>query len=198
MADVNEQTTDRVQPMGAGGTWRRDGEPPPQHCRANDSAHGVEIGRSGAGSGLWYGMGYALLAEAVEGGQGMAVGPDMSDEMIARARVASRDLENVLFATAPAEEIPWRDEYFERVLSIESFYYYPDQEVVLRELYRVLVIPGGALVHPHQSLQGKSLFATLGGKVAQGSGARALGGRVRADVARPWIYRHRSSRIFPT
>ncbi len=62
------------------------------------------------------GVGWAtrLLAEAVEGGQGMAVGMDISDEMIARARAASRDLENVLFAIGPADEIPWRDEYFEQ------------------------------------------------------------------------------------
>jgi ubiquinone/menaquinone biosynthesis C-methylase UbiE len=81
---------------------------------------------------------------AVEGGQGMAVGQDISDEMIAHARAASVEVENVLFVVAPAEEIPWRDEYFEKILSIESFYYYPDQEAVLREIYRVLA-PGGAL-----------------------------------------------------
>ena len=95
---------------------------------------------------LGCGSGWAtrLLAMAVEGGQGMAVGQDISDEMIAHARAASVEVENVLFVVAPAEEIPWRDEYFEKILSIESFYYYPDQEAVLREIYRVLA-PGGAL-----------------------------------------------------
>lgn len=90
------------------------------------------------------GAGWAtrLLAQAVEGGPGIAIGLDIADEMIFRARAAARDLENVLFTVASADQIPWRDEYFERVLSIESFYYYPDQESVLRELYRVLV-PGG-------------------------------------------------------
>lgn len=92
------------------------------------------------------GTGWATrrLAAAVEGGPGMAVGLDISDEMIARARAASRHLENVLFVVAPAEEIPWQEEYFEKVLAIESFYYYPDQEAVLREVYRVLA-PGGTL-----------------------------------------------------
>jgi ubiquinone/menaquinone biosynthesis C-methylase UbiE len=95
---------------------------------------------------LGCGAGWAtrLLARAVEGGPGMAVGQDISDEMIARARAASVDIDNVLFAVGAADEIPWRDEYFEKVLSIESFYYYPDQEAVLRELNRVLV-PGGTL-----------------------------------------------------
>jgi arsenite methyltransferase len=92
------------------------------------------------------GVGWAtrLLARAVEGGQGMAVGVDLSDEMIAQARAASRDVENVLFTIGSADEIPWRDDYFEKILSIESFYYYHDQEAVLREQYRVLT-PGGAM-----------------------------------------------------
>jgi SAM-dependent methyltransferase len=95
---------------------------------------------------LGCGAGWAtrLLAEAVQGGQGMAAGLDISEEMIARARAGARDVENVLFAIAAADEIPWMDEYFESALSIESFYYYPEQEAVLRELYRVL-IPGGSL-----------------------------------------------------
>jgi ubiquinone/menaquinone biosynthesis C-methylase UbiE len=105
-----------------------------------------------------------LLASSVEGGQGMAVGQDISDEMIAQSRAASSHLENILFVPAPAEEIPWRDEYFESVLSIESFHFFPDQEAVLRELYRVLV-PGGALFllislyheNPH-SLRSVNLF----------------------------------------
>jgi len=95
---------------------------------------------------LGCGAGWAtrLLAQAVDGGTGMAVGLDISDEMIARARAASLNVENVLFSIGCAEEIPWRDEYFESALSIESFYYYPDQQAVLRELHRVLV-PGGLL-----------------------------------------------------
>jgi ubiquinone/menaquinone biosynthesis C-methylase UbiE len=92
------------------------------------------------------GAGWAtrLLANAVAGGDGMAAGLDISEEMIARARGSSREVDNVLFTIGRADEIPWRDEYFDRVLSVESFYYYPDQEAVLRELYRVLR-PGGEL-----------------------------------------------------
>jgi ubiquinone/menaquinone biosynthesis C-methylase UbiE len=89
---------------------------------------------------LGCGAGWAtrLMARAVEGGPGMAVGQDISDEMIVRARAASTDIENVLFVVGAADEIPWRDEYFDKILSIESFYYYLDQEAVLREIYRVL------------------------------------------------------------
>jgi ubiquinone/menaquinone biosynthesis C-methylase UbiE len=95
---------------------------------------------------LGCGTGWAtrLAAKAVEGGPGMAVGQDISEEMISRARAASIEIENVLFATGAADEIPWREDYFHKVFSIESFYYYADQEAVLRELLRVLV-PGGSL-----------------------------------------------------
>jgi ubiquinone/menaquinone biosynthesis C-methylase UbiE len=95
---------------------------------------------------LGCGAGWAtrILARAVQGGPGMAVGQDLSDEMISRARSASIDIENVLFVVGAADEIPWRDEYFDKVLSIESFYYYPDQEAVLREIHRSLA-PSGAL-----------------------------------------------------
>jgi len=95
---------------------------------------------------LGCGAGWAtrLLARAVAGEGGHAVGLDISDEMIARAREASQELDNVMFVHASAEEIPWRDGYFDKVLSVESFYYYPDQEAVLRELLRVIA-PGGRL-----------------------------------------------------
>lgn len=97
------------------------------------------------------GAGWAtrLLAKAVDGpgvdrSEGSAVGVDISDEMIARARAGSRDIENIMFVCSPADGIPWADEYFDKALSIEAFYYYPDQEAVLRELLRVLA-PGGRL-----------------------------------------------------
>ena len=113
---------------------------------AQQTIAGMELKPGDRVLDLSCGAGWAtrLLAEAVAGGEGMAAGLDISEEMIARARACSRELENVLFAIGAADEIPWRDEYFDRVLSIESFYYYPDQEAVLRELYRVLV-PGGRL-----------------------------------------------------
>jgi ubiquinone/menaquinone biosynthesis C-methylase UbiE len=95
---------------------------------------------------LGCGAGWAtrLLARAVKGEPGVAVGQDISDEMIARARNSSTEIENILFTVGAADEIPWRDGCFDKVLSIESFYYYPDQEAVLRELFRVLA-PGGRL-----------------------------------------------------
>ena len=92
---------------------------------------------------LGCGAGWAtrILARLVgEGPQehGQVVGIDISDEMIRRARAASREFDNVMFVWGSAERIPWEENYFDKVLSVESFYYYPDQDRALAELFRVL------------------------------------------------------------
>jgi arsenite methyltransferase len=91
----------------------------------------------GCGTGWAARMIARLVAEGPVG-FGQVVGLDISDEMIARAREASRDLENTLFVWGSAEKVPWEENYFDKVLSIEAFYYYPDQEQVLTELFRVM------------------------------------------------------------
>ncbi len=99
---------------------------------------------------LGCGAGWAtrILAKAVEGERngrhGAAVGVDVADEMIARARANARDIENVQYVWGSAAELPLQDGSFDKVLSIESFYYYADQEKVLDEVRRVMA-PGGKL-----------------------------------------------------
>ncbi len=68
---------------------------------------------------------------------GAFVGIDLSGEMIRSARDACKRLDNVLFAPASAEQIPWVGDYFTHVLSIESAYYWPDPGMAAREIYRV-------------------------------------------------------------
>lgn len=75
-------------------------------------------------------------------GFGQVVGIDISDEMIRHARDASKDFENILYAWGSAQQIPWEENYFDKAISIEAFYYYPDQERVLAELFRVLAPRG--------------------------------------------------------
>jgi len=96
---------------------------------------------------LGCGAGWAtrLLARLVgEGpeGFGQVVGLDISDEMIRRARAASRDFENIMYVWGSAQQIPWEENFFDKILSVESFYYYPDQDRVLAELFRVLAPKG--------------------------------------------------------
>jgi len=69
---------------------------------------------------------------------------DISGEMVRQARAASKEFENVMFVQGSAAQIPWEENYFDKVLSVESFYYYPDQDRALAELFRVMA-PRGRL-----------------------------------------------------
>jgi len=95
---------------------------------------------------LGCGAGWAtrLLAQLVSGGErsGQVIGLDVSDEMVRRARGASTQYDNVLFVVGSAQQIPWEENFFDKVLSVESFYYYGDQERALSELFRVLAPKG--------------------------------------------------------
>ena len=85
-----------------------------------------------------------MIAKAVANNarQGQVVGLDVADEMIRRARAASKEHENVMFVLGSAQEIPWEENFFDKVLSVESFYYYADQDRALAELFRVLAPKG--------------------------------------------------------
>jgi ubiquinone/menaquinone biosynthesis C-methylase UbiE len=82
-----------------------------------------------------------LIAERVT--EGRVVGMDLSDEMIRRARSVSVGLGRVIFVVGGVDEIPWEDNFFTRVISVESAYYWPDPARGLREIFRVLR-PGGS------------------------------------------------------
>ncbi len=91
----------------------------------------------GCGSGWATRLLARLVGEGPEG-FGQVVGLDVSDEMIRQARAASKDFENILYVVGSAQQIPWEENFFDKVLSVESFYYYPDQDRVLAELFRVM------------------------------------------------------------
>jgi len=93
------------------------------------------------------GTGWAtrILARMVGDGPegfGQVVGVDISDEMIRHARAASRDFDNILYVWGASHQIPWEENFFDKVLSVEAFYYYPDQERTLAELFRVMAPRG--------------------------------------------------------
>src|SRR5207247_7042550 len=48
----------------------------------------------------------------------------------------------ILYVWGSAQQIPWEENFFDKVLSVESFYYYPDQDRALAELFRVLAPHG--------------------------------------------------------
>ena len=95
---------------------------------------------AGCGSG-WLSR---LIARRVTNGR--VVGMDISDEMIRHARRDSTDAANLVFIVGGIGEIPWESDFFSRVISVESSYYWPDPARGLREIFRVLREGGSAWI----------------------------------------------------
>lgn len=81
-----------------------------------------------------------ILADKVP--QGQVVGMDVADEMVRRARQRYAERANLMFIVAGVEDIPWDENFFNKIVSIESAYYWPDPSHGCREMLRVLQ-PGG-------------------------------------------------------
>jgi ubiquinone/menaquinone biosynthesis C-methylase UbiE len=111
--------------------------------RLMDLHPGERVLDLGCGAGWATRLLARLVADGPEG-FGQVIGLDVSDEMIRRARASSRDFENILYVWGSAQQIPWEENFFDKVLSVESFYYYPDQDRALAELFRVMA-PHGRL-----------------------------------------------------
>ena len=109
--------------------------------RLMDLRPGERVLDLGCGSGWATRLLARLVGEGPEG-FGQVVGVDVSDEMIRQARAASKDFENILYVWGSAQQIPWEENFFDKVLSVESFYYYADQERALTELFRVMAPQG--------------------------------------------------------
>ena len=96
--------------------------------------------------------------------QGRVVGMDISDEMIHRAREASVKNENLVFVVGSVDEIPWEANFFNRAISVESSYYWPDPAKGIREIHRILAEGGSAWIlinyyrdNPHAHQWGEKL-----------------------------------------
>lgn len=111
--------------------------------RRMDLRAGERVLDLGCGSGWATRLLARLVADGPQG-IGQAVGLDISDEMVRQARATSKDFENIMFIQGSAAQIPWEENFFDKVLSVESFYYYPDQDRALAELFRVMA-PHGRL-----------------------------------------------------
>jgi arsenite methyltransferase len=94
----------------------------------------------GCGSG-WLA---ALVAEQLP--EGRVVGIDVSDEMVRRARRHNDELANAMFVIGEAGEIPWDAQFFNKALSVESAFYWPDPARGMREMFRVVCEGGSAWV----------------------------------------------------
>ncbi len=91
---------------------------------------------------LGCGDGWTCRRLAAMAPEGLVVGLDVSDEMVRLARIASRDLDNVIFLNVGVTRIPWKEDFFSHAISVEAFYFFPDPRQALREVLRVLAPSG--------------------------------------------------------
>jgi SAM-dependent methyltransferase len=92
------------------------------------------------------GSGWLARALAQRAPEGRVVGMDISDEMIRHARQASINYVNIVFAVGGVDDIPWEPNFFDKAISVESAYYWPDPAKGIRELHRVLHEGGSAWI----------------------------------------------------
>src|SRR5258707_13961604 len=85
---------------------------------------------------LGCGTGWASRRMARIATTGEVVGVDVADEMLRGAEQSSSAFRTVRYAWGSAENIPEADNAFNKILSVESFYYYADQGKALDELRR--------------------------------------------------------------
>src|SRR3990172_3869099 len=66
------------------------------------------------------GDGWVCRLLAAQAEEGIVVGLDVSDDRVRDARAKSTSFDNILYLWAPAEEIPWQENFFTTVLCVDS------------------------------------------------------------------------------
>ena len=95
-----------------------------------------------------FGAGQAIKLAAEKASNGRVMGIDLSETMV---RVATRrnaqavKAGRVVLAQGNVTALPFEDQYFDKVMTIHTLYFWPELGWALHELYRVLK-PGGRLV----------------------------------------------------
>ena len=96
---------------------------------------------------IGFGGGVSLDLLLSRMGEGRIVGVEVSDTMLARARAKYRShlqAERLELAAGGVEDLPFEDNRFDRVCSINTVYFWPQPERGAAEIYRVLK-PSGHL-----------------------------------------------------
>jgi ubiquinone/menaquinone biosynthesis C-methylase UbiE len=122
----------------------------PGHSTAYGGAVDYRLGkleRLGLIEGSWLDCGCAegdYAAGLAHRGASSVVGIDMGPDSIASAQVRWANIPGLSFRVAAAEDLPFADETFERILLNEVLEHVEYEEQTLRELRRVLV--GGGII----------------------------------------------------
>lgn len=87
---------------------------------------------------LGCGSGWASRLMAEKAPRGKVIGIDISDEMVQLAADTAIEFSNIEFKVASAEGLPFNDNEFTHVFSMESLYYYSNMLAALKEVNRVL------------------------------------------------------------
>ena len=95
---------------------------------------------------LGCGSGWASRLIAEKAPRGRVIGIDISNEMVQLAADTSKEFSNIEFKVASAEGLPFNDNEFTHVFSMESLYYYSNMLAALKEVNRVLG-NGGRMVN---------------------------------------------------
>lgn len=95
---------------------------------------------------------------------GIVVGIDIAAEMVRRARSASREYDNLDFVESAADRISCGSGAFNKIISVESAYYWPDPAESIREMLRILCEGGSAWIlinyyreNPHAHQWGRAV-----------------------------------------
>ncbi len=92
------------------------------------------------------GAGWLLRILAAHCTDGRVIGMDVADEMVRHARRNCADLDDVIAVPGSCDEIPWESSFFNKVISVESAYYWPDPARGIAEMFRVLRDEGSAWI----------------------------------------------------
>lgn len=90
------------------------------------------------------GTGFAVrqLSQALR--EGKVSGLDISQAMLAKAKTNTANCDNVELLLGDAENLPYENEQFDRLMCANCFHYFPNLLRVTQEFYRVLK-PGGTV-----------------------------------------------------
>lgn len=121
---------------------------------------------------IGFGPGVGIQFLAAKATQGLVAGVDISKVMVEQAsRRNAQGLRagRVELWQGTAENLPYVDQYLDKVLTINSFHIWPDKQPALHEIYRTLK-PGGTLAiveQPPEKITQRTVIEARGQQIQQ-------------------------------